>query len=159
MIVDVLEKQSFSVIGKLGQGNSSQGSLWIPPLWQAANGNFHEIAELAKKDEDDNMVGIWGAMSDIDESFHRWSNQGKYLAGCEVIDGAVAPEGWTKWTIPSYKFLVVKCSQEEYGSIFNNMINSYLPEHNYQLVGAVHEYYSPQESDGSFYLYFPIERL
>ena len=57
------------------------------------------------------------------------------------------------------QLLVVKCSQEEYGSIFNNIINSYIPEHNYQLAGAVHEYYSPQESDGGLYLYFPIERL
>lgn len=159
MTVEILDKQSFSVIGKLGQGNSNQGSTWVPPLWEAANGNFGEIEKLAKRDESGNIVGIWGAMSNIDDSFNRWSSQGKYLAGCEVIDGATAPEGWTKWIIPSYKFLVVKCNQESYEYIFNHMINEYMPEHHYKLAGAVHEFFQPQENDGGLYLYFPIEKL
>jgi len=30
---------------------------------------------------------------------------------------------WTKWVIPSYKYAVVKCTQNTYGNIFNEMIN------------------------------------
>ena len=159
MRVDVIIKMSFAVIGKLGQGYSEKGVEWIPPLWKEANSNFAEISSLAKKDENENLVGFWGAMSDTDDSFNRWSEQGKYLAGCEVVDKATPPENWTKWMIPSYKYLVVKCTQETYAKIFNDMIEQYFPDNNHQLVGAVHEYYDPQESDGGLYLYFPIERL
>ncbi|MFT4145963.1 MAG: AraC family transcriptional regulator [Mobilitalea sp.] len=35
---------------------------------------------------------------------------------------------------PSYKYIVVKCSQENYGYIFDNMINGYMPEHKYDLL-------------------------
>ena len=159
MKVDIVEKKSFAVIGKLGQGYADQGSQWIPPLWEATNKNFHEIEGLAKYDQEGNMVGSWGAMSDIDDSFHRWSDQGKYLAGCEADLTAVAPEGWTKWVIPSYRFLVVKCNRETYGQIFQTVINSYMPDNNYELAGAVHEFYLPKEKDGSLYLFFPIQKL
>lgn len=159
MNVETIVKKSFSVIGKEGQGNSNESSEWIPPLWKSANANFGEIANLAKKDDNGNMVGIWGAMSDIDDSFSRWSSKGKYLAGCEVNADSIAPQNWTKWVIPSYKYLVVKCTQESYAQTFAEMINDYIPNNNYDLVGAVHEFYNPQDNDGSVYLYFPIEKL
>lgn len=66
-------------------------------------------------------------MSDIDEKFEPWKEEGKYLAGCEVIDKAIAPIGWTKWVIPSYKYAIVKCTQNTYGDTFNHMIKEYLP--------------------------------
>jgi len=30
-------------------------------------------------------------MSDTDEKFESWKEQGKYLAGCEVVDNALPP--------------------------------------------------------------------
>lgn len=158
MTTDIVCKEKFSVIGKLGEGDATKGSDWIPHLWEQANGNFHEISLLAKKDENGIPTGIWGAMSDAKEWLLPWKERGKYLAGCEVYDDSVAPIGWVRWTIPSYKYIVTKCSEEIYGEIFGEMIHSYLPSNNYQLVGAVHEFYSPLIKDG-FYLYFPIEKL
>ncbi|BCG60766.1 GyrI-like domain-containing protein [Paenibacillus sp. URB8-2] len=159
MEVLIEEKQSFTVIGKVGQGLSSESTEWIPKLWQEANRNFSEISSLAKTDSAGNLVGIWGAMSDVSERFERWTEQGKYLAGCEVLDGSVAPNGWTKWVIPSYKFAVMKCNQNTYRDKFKYMVNEYIPNHNYSIVGAVHEYYNPSEANGDLYLYFPIERI
>jgi len=159
MKVDIINKESFSVIGKLGQGLSNEGFKWVAPLWQEANSNFNEISNLAKLDDTGSIIGIWGAMSDIDEKFERWKEQGKYLAGCEVVDNAVPPTSWTKWVIPSYKYAVVKCTEDTFGTIFNYMIKEYLPQHEYTIVGAVHEFYDPKCTNGELYLYFPIEKL
>lgn|GEM_PF-3881333 len=38
------------------------------------------------------------------------------------------------------------------------MIKEYLPSNNYSIVGAVHEFYKPGETDEGLWLYFPIER-
>ena len=158
MSARIEHKESFTVIGKLGQGLAAEGSMWIPVLWQEANYNFSEIQNLAKRDNEGNLVGLWGAMSDINEGFERWNDQGKYLAGCEVLESCVAPEGWTKWIIPSYKYAIIYCNQKTYQEIFKYMVNEYLPSNGYSIVGAVHEYYKPIETDGSLELYFPIEK-
>jgi predicted transcriptional regulator YdeE len=158
MSVRIELKESFTVIGKLGQGPAVEGPVWIPSLWQEANYNFREIQNLAKKDNEGNLVGLWGAMSDINENFERWTDQGKYLAGCEVLDNSAAPVGWTKWIIPSYKYAVIQCNQDTYQEKFKYMINEYLPSCGYSIVGAVHEYYNPIQTDGSLELYFPIDK-
>ncbi|MFD0713033.1 GyrI-like domain-containing protein [Paenibacillus sp. GCM10027626] len=156
MKVTIEGKESFTVIGKLGQGLAAEGKDWIPALWQEANQNFDEIRTLAKTDDEGNIAGIWGAMSDISESFQRWTEQGKYLAGCEVLDDAAAPAGWTKWVIPSYKYAIIGCNMDTYQERFHYMVNEYLPNKGHSIVGAVHEFYNPKETDGNLYLYFPI---
>jgi len=156
LLVNIEEKPSFSVIGKLGQGFSAEAVQWIPSLWEAANRNFNEIRHLAKVDSSHHIAGIWGIMSDLTEQFNRWTDQGKYLAGCEVEEGAVAPAGWTKWTVPSYRYAVIKCNPSTYQEKFDYMIHDYLPNHDYSIVGAIHEYYDPAETNGDLFLYFPI---
>ncbi|GLC83382.1 hypothetical protein LBYZC6_54960 [Lacrimispora brassicae] len=52
-------KESFSVIGK--EGSTSDGKGFIQKLWADANADFAEVAPLAKKDENGNLLGIWGA--------------------------------------------------------------------------------------------------
>lgn len=94
----------------------------------------------------------------LTESFERWTDQGKYLAGCEALDDSIAPAGWTKWNIPSYKYAVIECNQDTYQEKFNYMLKEYIPGNGYSIVGAVHEYYKPYVTDGGLYLYFPIER-
>ncbi|WP_235550993.1 GyrI-like domain-containing protein [Paenibacillus sp. Soil787] len=158
-MVDIIEKQQFSVIGKMGEGLAIEGTKWIPPLWQEANSNFAEISNLAKLDAEGNITGIWGAMSDVDEKFERWKEEGKYLAGCEVTDDAIVPNGWTKWVIPAFKYVVTKCTQDSYQNIFNHMIANYLSQSNYQIVGAIQEFYNPKDNTGELYLYFPVEKI
>ncbi|MDF2699403.1 MAG: effector-binding protein [Haloplasmataceae bacterium] len=159
MDIKIIEKTTFAVIGKVGVGLSKEGFRWIPPLWNDANSHFHEISKLAKVDHLGNIVGIWGAMSDVDEKFERWNESGKYLAGCEVYNEAVAPNGWVKWIIPSYKYLVSSCTQETYEEVFNYMVSGFIPDHKYSIVGAVHEFYNPKVTNGELNLYFPIEKL
>jgi len=147
-------KASFSVIGK--EGSSESGAGFVQALWEQANAGFGEVAPLAKRDENGNLEGIWGAMSDVSRSYLPWEEgftKGLYLAGVECPADAQPPQGWVKWTIPSYTYLVVKCEKE---NPFAKMI-LYLSENSIPLVGAVHDFTDP--STGENFMYFPIEKL
>jgi len=91
----------------------------------------------------------------VKDSFKPWENgfsKGLYLAGVECIDNAEAPDGWTKWIIPSYEYIVV----ENHKGAFEETIRQ-MNEHGISLVGAVHDYTEP--TTGKDYLYFPIREV
>lgn len=147
-------KKSFSVIGKKGSTNEGKG--FIQKLWNDANSNFHEIESLAKRDNNGNLMGIWGLMSDFSLSFNPWEEnftKGLYLAGIEVKDDAEPPEGWCKWTVPPYEFLYVKFENQ---NTFSEVL-LHLEKNNLELKGAVHDYNCPRS--GQQYMYFPIQKL
>lgn len=147
-------KSKFTVIGKLGSTNNENN--FIKKLWDEFNTDFDKVYPLIKKDDNNNIIGYWGAMSDFSMSFKPWSDnftQGLYLAGVECIDEAIAPDNFTKWIIPSYKYIVVEVEDDH---TFINTIN-YLKENNIELVGAVHDYTDPKTQIN--YMYFPIEML
>ena len=148
-------KESFSVIGK--EGSTNEGNGFIQRLWQEANENFEEVSYLAKRDDEGNILGVWGAMSDFSRSFKPWEDnfsKGLYLAGVEVNDDAIPPKGWTKWTIPAYEYIYVKFDEPD---IFSRVIE-YFKENNLDLVGAVNDFNSPKEN-GQAYMFFPIRKL
>ena len=58
MKIEKICKDSFVVIGK--EGSTLDGDGFIQRLWQDANAHFDEIADLAKRDESGDLVGIWG---------------------------------------------------------------------------------------------------
>ena len=153
MKIESITKEASTVIGK--EGATTDGEGFIQRLWQDANEHFDQIAHLAKRDEQGNLVGIWGAMSDLSRTFQPWDDfsRGLYLAGAECVDGAEAPEGWTKWVVPGYEFLRV---ENEGPNTFADMLQ-YLREHGLALAGAVHDFTCPQT--GKNYMYFPIRRL
>ena len=114
-------KEMFVVIGK--EGSTLEGEGFIQKLWEDANSHFEEVQHLAKKDEDGNILGIWGAMSDISHSFKPWEDnfsKGLYLAGVECDYNVEAPNGWVKWTIPSYEYIYVESENE---NTFSNVLN------------------------------------
>jgi Uncharacterized protein conserved in bacteria len=147
-------KNSFVVVGK--EGSTNDGNGFIQKLWADANSHFNEVAHLAKKDDNGNILGIWGAMSDFSRSFNPWENnfsQGLYLAGVECIDDADAPTGWVKWIIPAYEYIYVERDSD---GTFQNVIN-YLNENNISLKGAVHDFNCPET--GKSFMFFPIRLL
>ena len=146
-------KKSFAVIGK--EGSTLDGDVFIQKLWNDANTHFGEIQHLAKKDENGNIYGIWGAMSDFSRSFMPWEDfdKGLYLAGVECEDDAEAPEGWTKWRIPGYEYIYVECEGED---IFSKVME-YMEDNGIPLAGAVHDFTCPQT--GKNYMFFPIRKL
>lgn len=149
----IIVKESFYVLGIEGEGLSSEGFKWVPPLWKEAS-HFEPVKELAKII--DGGYSVWGAMSDPEMNFLPWNERGRYLAGCEVDELTEVPEGWSLWHVPGFKYVTVPCTQENYGEVFNEILSVYFKEQGYKLVGAVHESY---ELDGSLVLYFPIEKL
>ncbi len=153
MNIERCEKKSFAVIGK--EGSTLDGAGFIQKLWDNANSHFAEVQHLAKKDENGNLVGIWGAMSDFSRSFDPWENfeKGLYLAGVECNDNAEAPDGWTKWVIPGYEYIYAECENDD---TFSNTIK-YLKDNNIPLAGAVHDFTCPQT--GKNYMFFPIGKL
>lgn len=153
MNIERLEKASFAVIGK--EGSSLDGAEFVKTLWDDANSHFAEVQHLAKKNENGDIVGIWGAMSDFSRSFLPWEDfrNGLYLAGVECEADAEAPAGWTKWVVPGYEYIRVERDADD---IFPRAIQ-YLKEHNIPLVGAVHDFTDPRT--GKSYMYFPVKKL
>ena len=153
MKINKCVKESFVVIGK--EGSTSDGEIFVQKLWEDANLHFEEVKHLAKKDENGNIVGIWGAMSDFSRSFNPWENfnKGLYLAGVECVEYAEAPSGWTKWIIPGYEYIYVECENDD---TFPKTVE-YMKDNNIPLVGAVHDFTCPET--GKNYMFFPIRRL
>ena len=152
MKIETRTKDSFVVIGK--EGSTRDGDGFIQRLWQDANIHFDEISDLAKRDESGNLVGIWGAMTDFSRSSKPWDdfNRGLYLAGAECRDDAEAPEGWVKWVLPAYDYLVV---EREGDNTFSEMWQ-YMKANSIPLAGAVYDYSCPLT--GKDYMFFPIRR-
>ena len=154
MKIEKCIKETFVLIGK--EGSTMDGQGFIQKLWSDANSHFSEVQPLAKKDENGNLVGIWGAMSDYSHSYKPWEDsfsKGLYLAGVECVDDAEAPEGWTKWTIPGYEYL---CAEVESGSTFSDVLD-YMNTNSIALVGAVHDFTCPL--NGKNYMLFPIRTI
>ncbi len=146
-------KEEFTVIGK--EGSTWDGEGFIQKLWDDANGHFQEVAHLAKKNAAGQLAGIWGAMSDFSRSFQPWEDgfsKGLYLAGVECVDTAEAPDGWTKWVIPSFEYIVV----ENHNGAFEETLRQ-MKEEGISLVGAIHDHTDPATGKG--YLYFPIRTI
>ena len=154
MKIEKCTKDAFVVIGK--EGSTLDGQGFIQKLWTDANSHFSEVQPFAKKDENGNLVGIWGAMSDCSHSYKPWEenfSKGLYLAGVECVDDAEAPEGWTKWKIPGYEYLYAEVESESTFSI----VLDYMNTNNIVLAGAVHDFTCPL--DGKNYMFFPIRTI
>lgn len=146
-------RESSTVIGK--EGSTKDGPGFVQKLWADANSHFAEVAPLAKKDDNGNLPGIWGAMTDFSRSFQPWEenySQGLYLAGVECTDSAEVPEGSSKWVIPGFTYLMAECDHE---GVFPEMI-ACLQENHISLAGAVQDFTCPKS--GKSYMLFPVEK-
>ena len=144
-------KPAFCVIGK--EGNTDQGEGFIQRLWEEANGRFDQVAALAKLDENGNLAGVWGAMTDEKRRFLPWEenfSKGLYLAGVECEADAQPPEGWVKWQIPGFEYLQ---AENKGDNVFADTL-TYMQKNNIPLVGAVQELTVPTEN--RHYLLFPV---
>lgn len=154
MKIEKIEKPAFSIIGK--EGSTADGEGFIQKLWEDANSHFDQVQPLAKTDAQGNLAGIWGAMSDLSRSFAPWEDgftKGLYLAGIECRDSAEPPQGWTKWTVPGFEYLVVEAAGPD---TFARMIE-HMEREGLALAGAVHDFTCPQT--GQNYMFFPIRKL
>ena len=154
MKIEKCVKASFAVIGK--EGSTLEGPGFVQALWADANAHFAEVQPLAKTDDNGNLAGIWGAMSDLSRSFRPWEDgfsRGLYLAGVECADDAEAPAGWTRWIIPGYEYLR---AERESGNTFSEVLD-YMHQNQIPLAGAVHDFTCPVS--GKNYMLFPIRKI
>lgn len=108
-----------------------------------------------KKDDNGNICGIWGIMSDFSRSFQPWENsfaEGLYLAGVECMEDAVPPKGWIKCSVPSYEYLCFDCDEYTFPRDIDYLMNN-----GFSLAGAVHDFTDQLSAKG--YIYVPIKKL
>ena len=153
MKIERCVKESFAVIGK--EGSTLDGNHFIQKLWDNVDTHFNVVSDLAIKDINGNIAGRWGLTSDFNRNLKPWEEnytRGLYLAGVECNLDVDAPDGWTKWIIPDYEYIVV----ENHKGVFEETIGQ-MNEDGISLVGAVHDYTDPATGKG--YLYFPIREV
>lgn len=146
--------EAFSVIGI--EGDTSMGAGFVGKLWQEANSRFSEVSELAAKDENGALIGIWGLMSDRAMHFKPWENDfsdGAYLAGVQCVDNANPPEGWKRWKAPASEYIIIKNDAPD---AFQKGLIA-LKEQGENLIGAAYDFNDPNTGDD--YIYYPIRRL
>ncbi len=155
MNYEIIDLPQIAIIGKEGLCTKEKNA--VQDLWQQANSNFSEIAELGMKNADGSYVGFWGAMSDEKRFFLPWTedfSRGLYLAGLEVHEDTPVPAGWVKWVMPARKYLVTEVTPDSYGEIFRSVMNSLVPELGMKLAGAVCDFTEP--ATGQNKLFFPV---
>ena len=59
---EMIDLPKIAIIGK--EGLCTKEKNVVQDLWQQANSNFSDIADLGMKNADGSFVGFWGAMSD-----------------------------------------------------------------------------------------------
>ncbi|MBQ6360433.1 MAG: GyrI-like domain-containing protein [Lachnospiraceae bacterium] len=153
---EMIDLPKVAIIGK--EGLCTKEKNIVQDLWRQANSNFSDISDLGMKNDDGSFVGFWGAMSDETLSFLPWTDdfsRGLYLAGIEVYEDTPVPDGWVKWVLPARKYLVTEVTQESYGEIFRNVIDSLIPELGMKLAGAACDYTDPTTWQDK--LFFPVE--
>lgn len=94
-------------------------------------------------------------MTDFSRSYKPWTEhftRGLYLAGVECIDNAIAPDGWTRWTVPTFEYLAVESWTE---NIFSTTI-AFMKENKLPLAGSVHDFTEPKT--GKAFMLFPMRR-
>ena len=147
-------KPGFAVIGL--EGSTEAGDGMVSRLWEAANSRFGEVAHLARRNADGALMGVWGAMTDLQRRFLPWEEnftRGLYLAGVECVDDAVPPPGWTRWEVPGFAYVRVRSDAPDvFARTLQQLQAAGLP-----LVGAVQDFTDP--ADGCAYMCFPVRRL
>ena len=153
---EIVDLPKIAIIGKAGLCTKEKNV--VQDLWQQANSNFRDVADLGMKNADGSFVGFWGAMSDETLSFLPWTDdfsRGLYLAGVEVYENTPVPDGWVKWVLPPRKYIVTDVAPENYGEVFRNVINSLIPGLGMKLAGAACDFIGP--ATGQNKLFFPVE--
>ena len=150
--MEIFEKPAFCVLGR--EGSTDDGAGFVQRLWQEANTHFGEIADRVLREENGAPAGFWGAMTDFHRSFAPWADgftHGLYLAGAEVPAGTDAPEGWTLWTVPGFRYVRFPGNMP-----FADALAAFAAE-GFTLAGAVQEFTDPKT--GESFQCFPAERL
>jgi len=155
-MIKYLFKDTFAVIGKVGQGSVDNFEEWINPLWASLESGLSEIEGIVRKNDDGNPL-IWGALNDSSESYKRWGepgfdNSGKYMAACEADVDTPAPDGWVKWIIPAQTYMVVRSTPAESEKIYTDITEKF----GSKIIGVGHAFFPEYDNEDLIDTYIPI---
>ena len=145
---------TFWVMGR--EGSTEEGEGLVRRLWDEAQARFSEIEPLILHDASGRPAGVWGCMSSMDRRFAPWEEgftRGLYLAGAECPADAQPPEGWTKWQVPGFEYLVFPGGGPEAFSL----AMAYLRGNGMSLCGAQQDHTNPVTGQNE--MFFPVRRL
>lgn len=98
---------------------------------------------------------LYGVMSGFSRTFTPWTDgfsRGLYLAGAQVLPDFAAPDGWTRWELPTMECL---CTPQHPDAIAQMM--AHLKAEGLTLAAAIQE--RAEMADGVEMLCFPIRLL
>lgn len=157
-VIKTIEKMK--IVGMEYEGknlNQEIGDLW---------GEFlPRIKEITHAKGDMNSYGICSPLEEnIEEINFNETNDFKYLAGIEVTDDTVVPEGMKSWYVDHQKYAVFTHmgSVETLGDTYKAIYSTWLPESGYDVAFTYDfelydENFNPGEEDSKMYIYIPIK--
>lgn len=139
-------KPAFTVVGMMYRGKNKNNE--IAQMWQT----FHpRMKEIARKVNPDVSYGICGNTDD-DGVFD-------YLAGFEVANTDITPEGMTSWDVPEQTYAIFPCTIKTLHETYEYIFKTWLPQSDYKHGGGPDfefygEDFDPEKEN--LYIYMPV---
>ncbi len=148
--------ESFAVIGIAKENNGLYDG--NDAVWQELERKVEKIHALAKRNENGELVGIWGLLNNerLDFRLTTTNPNGKilFLAGLEAPDDAVPPKGFTKWVVPAGDYLYAPVTKNKLTTL--NKILQYADGHGWEPNGYPFDFM--QHGDTTLYTFFPVRK-
>lgn len=150
MIPEFVRRPAFTVVGVKYRGRNDNNE--IPALWDAF---FPDQAALIQHKVDAHVS--YGVEDNMDPA----TGEFDYMAGYEVSDAALIPEGMARWDVPANTYAVFATPLPSIRQTFAAVYNEWLPQSGYRRVpGPEFELYDhdfdPANGKLDMYLYVPV---
>ncbi len=146
--------EPFVVIGLVKENNGMYDT--NSALWEELNRKGQSIRHLAKKDDDGDIMGAWGLLSNDKTPFRPTANplaKTLYMAGLEVEDNAKAPKGFVKWIVPGGDFLYAPVEEQKMSTL--GQILLWAKENGLEPNGYPYDFMPPD--GGMMYIFLPVK--
>lgn len=148
METKIITKPAFTVVGLKYFGQNKHNE--IAQMWDTEGYRLEELPNLKSQTD---YYGVCGNMDD-QGSF-------EYVAGVELTDPNVYPEGMVRWDVPEQTYVVVPCTIPTIGKAYEFIHGTWLPQSEYQRApGPDFELYDDsfnnEDPESILYIYVPI---
>ncbi len=143
MNIQTCTLEPFAVIGLVRENNGLYDT--NTALWQELNRRGQALQELAKRDEDGDIMGAWGLLNNQTHNFRLTTKPGTkifYMAGLEVEDEAAAPAGFTKWIAPGGEYLYAPVEENKLATL--GQLLQYAQDHELEPNGYPFDFMPPE---------------
>ena len=119
MGIEEITLPAIDIVGHYAQGRVDSYKHWTSKVWQACVEDFLSVSRIIKRNGM-NVAGVWGLRRNKLTEWTTWGQDlGAYMVGFELKEPInEIPEGWIRWQVPSYKYIVAKTSKENYDKVY-----------------------------------------